>query len=168
MVKWGIRPVDLQQTVITPRLLADSIEAEIEGLMAAWAEAVRQDRRIKSDARLTRSELYDHVPMILEEICELLRLEQSPDYSNSREARVHVYTRYCQGYRARDLVSELSILRVLLLDHMFTVVSRSAHLHGLHSYAQTSRIINLYIDEELRHAVSIYTEASAISPSASF
>jgi hypothetical protein len=48
----------------------------------------------------------------LEEVCELIRKGETPGVRNSLEARANVYVRFHQGYTGRDLVSELSLLRM--------------------------------------------------------
>jgi len=138
--------------------LADLIQAQNSEIVNDWIEAVRSDPRIHSDEDMTDGGLRNHVPFIVEEICGLLRVGQTPQAANTREGRVHIYTRYRQGYRARDLVCEISLLRILLLDEL-AVQMLSAQGGGLKTYVEASRIINRYIDEELRYAISVYTEA---------
>jgi len=117
---------------------------------------MREDPRIQSDANLTKPELIDHVPAILEEICELIRKREIPGVRNSLEARANVYVRFHQGYTGRDLARELSLLRITLLDYLMelslggTVDLSSEERH------EASRIINLYLDEEMRYAISVF------------
>jgi RsbT co-antagonist protein rsbRD N-terminal domain len=139
--------------------LAALIQAHNKDIVSKWIQTVRNDPRIHSDEDLSDEGLKNHVPFIIEEICQLLRLGETPEAANTREGRVHVYTRYHLGYRARDLVSEISLLRLILLDdlaeHLFT-----GRVKGdLKTYMGAARIINRYIDEELRYAISVYTEA---------
>lgn len=138
--------------------LADLIQTRNREIVADWIEAVRSDPRIHSDEDLTDKGLRNHVPFIIEEICNLLSAGQTPQAANTREGRVHVYTRYRQGYRARDLVCEISLLRILLLDDMAAEML-SSQTGGPKSYVEAARIINRYLDEELRYAISVYTEA---------
>ncbi len=138
--------------------LADLVQAQNRDIVSEWIEAVRNDPRIHSDEGFTDNGLRDHVPFIIEELCNLLRVGQMPQAANTREGRVHVYTRYRQGYRARDLVCEISLLRIILLDHLATGMIL-APIGGLKTYVEATRIINRYIDEELRYAISVYTEA---------
>src|SRR2546425_5155088 len=98
--------------------IADKIEGRIDHLIEAWCIAVRQDPRIDSDQNLSQPELIDHVPAILEEICSLIRKGETPDPENVDEARVNLYTRFHQGYKGRDLVRELSLLRITVLDYL--------------------------------------------------
>jgi hypothetical protein len=134
------------------------IEENIEGITEVWIRAVRQDARIESDAELTRNELRDHVPAMLEEICELLKTGETPDPTNTLEGRVKVFLRVSQGYTGRDLSRELSLLRTVLLDYLF-MRCREAYLEAdLKTYFPVSRIINLYLDEALRNAISVYSE----------
>ncbi len=138
--------------------LADLIQSRSREIVNAWIEAVRADQRIHSDEDLTDQGLRNHVPFIIEEICQLLRAGETPQAANTREGRVHVYTRYRQGYRARDLVCELSLLRLMLLDDLAEAVLVSPGTGGLKVYVVAARDINRYIDEELRYGISVYTE----------
>ena len=138
--------------------LADLIQTRTSFIVNSWVEAVRNDPRIHSDEDLTDKGLRNHVPFIIEEICHLLREGETPVAANTREGRVHVYTRYRQGYRARDLVCEISVLRIMLLDDL-AQGPLAEQTHSLKLYVEAARTINSYIDEELRYAISVYTEA---------
>jgi hypothetical protein len=139
--------------------IADLIQRSADELLRLWINAVRSDEGITSDEDLSEGGLIDHVPFMLEEISEMLRDGRKPTAADIREARVHAYTRFRQGYRARDLVRESSHLRLLLLDHLNDGLrSKVNGRPPLASYHEATRAINLYLDEELRYAVSIYTE----------
>ena len=103
---------------MSPGEFADLIQSHKEGIVNAWADAVRADPRIHSEGELTEYALRNHVPAIIDEICELLRDGETPRAANTREARVHTYVRYQQGYRGRELACELSQLRMAILDVM--------------------------------------------------
>ena len=135
--------------------IADAIENQIDNLIETWSVAVRDDPRIESDEKLSKPELVDHVPAIVEEICRLIRQDETPDVRNSHEARANVYTRVHQGYKGRDLIRELSLLRITLLDHMaFSEESPDVDAKERHAAAT---ILNLYLDEEMRYAISVYS-----------
>lgn len=139
--------------------LADWIEKHSEGLTSRWIDAVRADGRIQSDTDLSRDGLRDHIPAVIEEICDLLRSDEFPTLVNTREARVHAYVRYRQGYRARELVRELSLLRITLLDHLAASLSGNAPAVSVEAYTSAMRLIDLYVDEEMSYAISVYAEA---------
>jgi len=138
--------------------LADWLEARNEAVTSTWIETVRQEPRIQSDAELSDDGLRDHIPAVIAEICELLRANQQPSVINTREARVHAYVRFRQGYRARELVRELSLLRVTLLDQLGQLLLSGRPIVTVESYLAVARLIDLYIDEELSYAVSVYAE----------
>ena len=145
--------------------IARLIETHKDQLIQQWVAVVRADQSLKSDADLSEGGLVDHVPMLLEELCALLRAEQRPGLRNMHEARVHAYTRFRQGYRARDLVREIALLRQTLIDHIHTQLSGGAtNLLTFEDYFSTMHALNLYLDEELRYGVAIYTESSDASP----
>lgn len=136
-------------------LIADSTDE----LVRVWVQAVRSDEGIQSDGDLTEGGLVDHVPVMLEEVSDVLRTGRRPTAENIREARVHAYTRFRQGYRARDLVRESSLLRLILLDHINERLGGEARgAASLAAYHEAARVINQYLDEELCYGVSIYTE----------
>jgi RsbT co-antagonist protein rsbRD N-terminal domain len=138
--------------------LADWIEKHSEGLTSRWIAAVRSDARIQSDSDLSQDGLRNHIPAVIEEICDLLRSDDYPTLANTREARVHAYVRFRQGYRARELVRELSLLRVTLLDHLAASLSSESPAVSVDSYTSAMRLIDLYVDEEMSYAVSVYAE----------
>ncbi|MFY9557698.1 MAG: RsbRD N-terminal domain-containing protein [Blastocatellia bacterium] len=137
--------------------IADSIEGRLNQLIEAWTLAVRNDPRIESDANLSKPELVDHVPAMVQEICELIRNDETPDVRNSHEARVNVYTRFNQGYKGRDLVGELSLLRITMLDYLMGVSLDESTRISADDRARSAMILNLYLDEEMRYAISVYS-----------
>lgn len=139
--------------------IANLIDESAQQLLRLWVNAVRSDEGITSDEDLSEGGLIDHVPFMLEEIAEMLRDGRRPTAADVREGRVHAYTRFRQGYRARDLVRESSHLRLILFDHVREGMTRKTNGHTpLGAYHEAVRSISLYLDEELRYAVAIYTE----------
>jgi hypothetical protein len=136
--------------------IADGIEKHIDELIKKWTLAVRDDPRIESDQKLSEPELIDHVPAIIEEICERIRDGETPDVRNSHEARANVYTRFHQGYKGRDLIRELSLLRITLLDYMIAFAESTPDLDAMERH-EAATILNLYLDEEMRYAISVYS-----------
>jgi len=138
-------------------IIADKIEGEIDQLIETWGLAVRNDPRIESDDNLSTPELIDHVPAIIEEICTLIRNGETPEVRNSHEARVNVYTRFHQGYKGRDLIRELSLLRITLLDYLMEISSDELLSIDAKDRHDAATILNLYLDEEMRYAISVYS-----------
>src|SRR5262252_9051907 len=107
-----------RREAMTNQAIADRLEAGIQEVVARWRSAVRSDQRIRSDSALSQRELTDHVPQIIEEICDLIRSDQEPSISTTDEARANVYIRIRQGYSGPELVWELSLLRTTLLGYL--------------------------------------------------
>ena len=139
--------------------IADAIESQIDKLIEKWIVAVRDDPRIESDEMLSKPELIDHVPAIVEEICQLIRDGKKPNVRNSQDAKANVYTRFHQGYKGRDLVRELSLLRITLLDYLTAFAEAAADVDA-NSRHEAATILNLYLDEEMRYAISVYSNPS--------
>lgn len=138
--------------------IADLIEQSAGELLRLWIDTVRADQGITSDHDLSEGGLIDHIPAVIDEICDVLRTGDAPHIENTRESRVHAYTRFRQGYRARDLVRESSHLRLILQDHISRGLRFQTADARFGAYHEATRVINRYIDEEMRYAVSIYTE----------
>jgi hypothetical protein len=141
--------------------LAKIIEQNIKEITEVWMRAVRTDKRIDSDAALSRSQLRDHVPAVIEELCELIRGHETPDEANTLEGRVKVFLRLQQGYLGRDLAREVSLLRGALLDFLKVRCCESFNA-DLRIFYPTARIVNLYMDEMLRNAISAYSEVEEL------
>jgi hypothetical protein len=144
-------------------VIADGIKDNIRQLIENWIAAVRDDPRIESDDKLSKPELIDHVPAIIEEICELIRSGETPGVRNISEARVNVYTRFHQGYKGRDLIRELSLLRITLLDYLMEISSDEARGVDARDRHEAATILNLYLDEEMRYAITVYCNPSSAS-----
>ena len=138
------------------------IEHNIEGLVNDWVQSVRADETIKSSEDLSEGGLRDHIPQVLEEIAELLRQNINPNISNTREARVAAYTRYKQNYRLHDLVSEISLLRRTIFDCLEDCTLNPDVNLALPEYVRAVRLINAYLDEELRYSVSVFRENDSV------
>ncbi len=138
--------------------IARLIETHRDELVQHWVQTVRADQTIQSDADLSEGGLIDHVPVLLDEVCAMLRAGEQPGLTNMHEARVHAYTRFQQGYRARDLVREVALLRVLLINHIHNALEGEFAGIAPKDYFGVMHSLNLYLDEELRFAVAIFTE----------
>ena len=138
--------------------IANHIEDRLNQIVESWIYSVRSDSRIKSDHHISSVGLEDHIPVMIREMCELISSGKTPDRNTANEARIHAFTRLKQGYRARDVVRELSLLRLQLLNQL-QEVTRVDRFLPTSELLEANRIINLYIDEDIRYAVAIYTES---------
>ena len=152
----------MRQNQTSANEIANRIQSHITHLTEDRIATVREDPRIQSDENLTKPELIDHVPAILEEICELIRKREIPGVRNSLEARANVYVRFHQGYTGRDLVRELSLLRITLLDYLMELSPGGTTGLTSKERHEAGKIINLYLDEEMRYAISVFCNPSSL------
>ena len=141
--------------------VADLIRSNASTILADWRSVVRDDSIINSDDDLSAKELTDHIPQIIEQICELISLDEEPSIATTNEARAAVYMRVYQGYSGRDLIWELSLLRMTLLSQITTFGTDKLIVLDLEQYFRVSQIVNLYIDLEMRYAISVYSDLAA-------
>lgn len=91
--------------------LADHIDRQSDDILAHWRSAVIHDDGLPGANGLPRSEIDDHVPVLLDRLAERLRgLPADP----GEPARSHGGHRWRQGYRIAEVVTELGHLRTTL------------------------------------------------------
>jgi hypothetical protein len=106
---------------------------------------------MKSDDTLTIAQIVDHVPQMLEELCELMGLDHEPDFQTIRASSEHGYMRAAEGYSLPDLLRELELLR----DCVFNFVAETEVAHNV-PRAQTIRalrLVNHYFGEDILFVV---------------
>lgn len=85
-------------------------------LMERWMKAVFHDADLADTDRLTYEQLADHLPGILDDICDALDEQdlEPIEAAIERKARKHGRVRWRQGYRIDELVRELDLFRQML------------------------------------------------------
>jgi hypothetical protein len=130
-----------------------------ETIVRAWTEKVTSDRRVNSDARLSYLQLVDHIPQIVEELHDALAdgLTERPMLS---EGRQHGRQRWKQGYELKEVVRELTLLRVTLVE--FLELYRGAlPAREPEVLTRSFHRINVFMDDEIYRTVEAYLDASA-------
>ncbi|HZT01146.1 MAG TPA: HAMP domain-containing sensor histidine kinase [Steroidobacteraceae bacterium] len=98
-----------------------------EHLLHLWREAVRRDAELTTSAGLSRSALDDHIPSILDDFAQRLRVGRAhrawAELQQRRDAAEHGLHRWQQGYDIREALREWG--------HLESVI-----LHELDQYAQ--------------------------------
>jgi hypothetical protein len=101
--------------------LADSICKHQAAIVEKWLNRVVQDEHIPASDRLTRRQIEDHIPELLERLAALLA---SPGDARERDgaeatAQSHGSCRWEQGYDLTEFLRELAQLRAVLIQHIF-------------------------------------------------
>src|SRR5215210_718068 len=123
-----------------------------------WAEKVSADRRVRSDARLTYLQLLDHVPDIVEELREALASGERPDGQLLEEGKNHGRTRWQQGYELKEVVRELTLLRLTLVEFLATYRAALPFKSPDQIVKSYNRIAG-FMDEEIYRTVEAYLKA---------
>ncbi len=141
------------------KTLCTEMRAGIDTITREWINRVKADPYLRSDDPLTLSQLIDHVPQMLEELCTLLAHEGEPDFKSVRAASSHGYTRSLAGYSLTELLRELELLR----DCVFNFVAEKEIEHNV-SRAGTIRAlrtVNHYFGEDTIFVVEHYLQRRA-------
>lgn len=139
--------------------LCDAMRRSIEPLTLEWVRRVEADPYLRSDDSMSLTQIVDHVPQMLEELCDVLSQEGEPDFHDVRGASSHGYTRSLAGYSLTELLRELELLR----DCIFNFVAETETKQGV-SRSETIRalrIVNLYFGEDIIFVVEHYLQRNA-------
>jgi signal transduction histidine kinase len=101
--------------------LADSICKQQVVIVEKWLNRVVQDESIPVSDRLTRRQIEDHIPELLERLAALLA---SPGDAREKDgadalAQSHGACRWQQGYDLAEFLRELAQFRAVLIQHIF-------------------------------------------------
>jgi hypothetical protein len=143
--------------------VAASLETHTEEMTETWMLKVRDSKRPNLLSNLTNSQLRDHIPNMMQEICQLIRAGGQATATNTRAAREDAHVRFQQHCGIGDLMEVISLLRMVVLDYLAIVCSDASMNLSIESYAAMARIVNSYLDEELQYASSLYGTGSGSS-----
>ena len=129
-----------------------------ETIVRTWTEKVTSDRRINSDERLSYLQLVDHIPQIVEELHNALG-DMPGESRMLNEGREHGRQRWRQGYELKEVVRELTLLRVTLVE--FIELYRGAlPPRAPEELTRSFHRINVFMDDEIYRTVEAYLDAS--------
>ena len=141
------------------KVLCEELRRSADRVTLGWVARVQADPYLRSDDPLTLSQLVDHVPQMLDELCALLAQGGDPDFAQVRAASTHGYARSLAGYTLTELLRELELLRECLFDF----VSETETKHGV-DRAETLRalrLVNRYFGEDTLFVVEHYLRRNA-------
>jgi hypothetical protein len=129
-----------------------------ETIVRTWTEKVAADRRVKSDEGLSYLQLVDHIPQIVEELHDALG--DAPGQTQMlTQGREHGRQRWRQGYELKEVVRELTLLRVTLVE--FIELYRGAlPPRPSEELTRSFHRINIFMDDEIYRTVEAYLDAS--------
>ena len=132
-------------------VLCEEMRRSADEITLGWVKRVQADPYLRADDPLTLTQLVDHVPQMLEELCGLLSQGGEPDFKQVRAASTHGYMRAAEGYSLTDLLRELELLRDCVFDEVADIeiahnVARADSLRAL-------KLVNHYFGEDILFVV---------------
>ena len=100
---------------------ADYLANQRTTIMEQWLLVVRRDTQIETADRMPQHELVDHLPGLLQELCDFLRARDVDILTGEarRDATSHGELRWQGGYRIDELLRELEAFRQLVTSSAF-------------------------------------------------
>lgn len=131
--------------------LCDALLSNVEKITLEWVGRVQSDPYLKADDNLTLTQIIDHVPQMLEELCELLGEPGEPNFDEIRASSQHGYIRSAEGYSLTELLRELELLRDCVFNFVVEIEIKQ-NLDRDHSI-RALRLINKYFGEDILFVV---------------
>lgn len=139
--------------------LCIAMRRSIEAITLDWVRRVQHDSYLRSDDRLTLTQIVDHVPQMLEELCDLFGRKGEPDFQEIRASSEHGYIRSAEGYTLVELLRELELLR----DCVFNFVAETEIRQGINrpDTIRALKLVNKYFGEDIIFVVEHFLSRSA-------
>lgn len=105
-------------------LLTEHLATRRKMILQAWRKAIGSDAQLTTARALTRGQLNDHIPQVLDAFERKLRSRpggqeaQAADRLTKKEEVKHGLHRWQQGYRLPELMREWGHLQVCLFDEL--------------------------------------------------
>src|SRR5690242_6015072 len=96
--------------------LASHLRTRRATILKAWRSAVDSDKDLTTPSSLPRTQFYDHIPAILDDLARRLGEPDSASTTGPRrdEAAAHGLQRWQQGYDLREVIREWGHLQLCL------------------------------------------------------
>jgi hypothetical protein len=127
--------------------LCAEMRNSVDSITLGWVRRVQEDPYLRSRNRLTLAQIVDHVPQMLDELCELFSQEGEPEFQAIRAASEHGYIRAAEGYTLTQLLRELELLR----DCIFNFVAETEIKQGVNRQdtIYALKLVNKYFGEDI-------------------
>lgn len=132
---------------------SQTITEQTDTILNEWMEAVRRDRRLKSDDTLSPTAIRDHLPMVLRAIATVLSNSQEDDLQLLVDASLqHGTLRAQQGFDPAEIAREYQILRRAIFTTLESDLVRETSIEVYRVF----RLIDMVVDEAIAQCFKSY------------
>ncbi|MEJ7711015.1 MAG: RsbRD N-terminal domain-containing protein [Pyrinomonadaceae bacterium] len=103
---------------------------------------------------MTLTQIIDHVPQMLDELCVVFSEDKEPDFETIRASSQHGYIRAAEGYSLTELLRELELLRDCVFD--FIAEAEVEQHFNRDDSIRALRRVNKYFSEDILFVVEHY------------
>lgn len=144
---------------VLPRL-AEFVVAHKQEIIAQWGEAVRHNRKIQSAEHLTYQQMVDHLPVLLDQLAEVLRQgsDGKAQGKAAQDAAEHGKMRWRQGYRIDEVIREASVIRRIILVNWVPGFGQQHRGFDGKAKKQAKRLIHQFFEDLTIASVQQYID----------
>ena len=104
---------------------ADYVHAQRDAIGREWMPLVRASPDVPKAMHISHAALEDHVPALLDDLVERLRLEkEGPKPVTAEHSRIHGHDQWKAGYNISELIWEIYIIRRVLTQSVLAKFAR--------------------------------------------
>ncbi len=139
--------------------LADHLDERKPRLIESWLSSMRAHPDIAATEAMTRPQLADHLPDLFEHLVEQLRRAGTTDDAEpGPDARQHGSHRWRQGYQIDELFEESTLLRNILVQHLFLSFAKEGGSLAAEDERLARDVIQEFFDQLISESVAQYVE----------
>lgn len=105
---------------------ASYVHQQRDAIGRVWMNLVRESPEVLGAAHISHEALQDHVPELMNDLVDLLRLEREPatNEQSAKHSRIHGREQWKAGYNVSELIWEIYIIRHVLTNSILGQFAR--------------------------------------------
>ena len=139
--------------------LADYVHQQRDDIAREWMPLVRESSNMPNALHISQKALQDHVPVLLDDLVERLRLEkEGPEQGAAHHSRNHGRDQWKAGYNISELIWEIYIIRRVLTQSVLVAFAREHPEYSVEECAYAGTLIHDFFHRLTCDAVGQFAE----------
>lgn len=123
---------------------ASYVHQQRDAIGSAWMNLVRESPEVLGAANISHEALQDHVPELMNDLVDLLRLEREPatNEQSAKHSRIHGREQWKAGYNVSELIWEIYIIRHVLTNSILGQFAREHPEFSVEDCSQAAALLH--------------------------